>query len=179
MKRFEMERIGQMKEFMEARKNVLIKERINKMKYLFVENIHNKKSELENILKELSKNKNEGKLVISYLRSSYILSSHEFYVAFYEGEVFVKEEPPCIYFNLKPIFDGIDEDLRKLDQALHKKFIRIFAGEKEEIHRWYMEQIYMQFVHIVKAAIEGIIEEKEIEIYYGGYMDALEVAGRI
>ncbi len=179
MKRCEMERISQMKEFIEAKKNVLIKERINKMKYLFIENIDNKKSELQNILKELSKNKNEGKLVISYLRSSYILSSHEFYVAFYEEEAFVEEEPPCIYFDLNPIFDGVDVDLRKLDQALHENFIRIFAEEKEEIHRWYMEQIYMQFVHIVGAMTEGITEEGETEIYYGGYMDALEFVSKI
>ena len=179
MKRCEMERIEQMKEFLEIKKDFLIKERINKMKGIFIENIDKKRNEMENALRELLPDENKGKLVISYLRSSYILNSHEFYVAYYEGEAFVEEEPSSTYLDLKLIFDEIDEDLQEMDQALHKKFIRVFAGEKEEVRRWYIEQIYMQFVHVVKAVVDGISEGKKIEIYYGGYMDALEFVSKI
>lgn len=66
----------------------------------------------------------------------------------------MKEEPDCIYFDMQSGFAGIDEDIQKIDERLHGKFIRISQGEKEEIHKWYIEQVYKKFIYIVKAAVE-------------------------
>ena len=38
-----------------------------------------------------------------------------------------------------------DVKIDNLDQALEREFFRLIAAEKEEIHRWYMEQLYQEF----------------------------------
>lgn len=179
MKRCEMERVGQMKEYLEQKADFLISERIRKMESLYIDNVGNIKHDLEMALKKLVRDKGEGKLVISYLRSSYLLGNFDFYIAYYEGEIFVKEEPDCIFFNMQSGFSGINEDMQEMDKSLHSKFIRISQGEKEEIQKWYIEQVYKKFIYIVKAAVERIDGDKKIEVYYGGYMDEVELIYKI
>ena len=113
------------------------------------------------------------------MRSSYIANSHEFYIAFYEEEPFVEEEPDCIYFRMKEVFDGLEEDWRELDEALHQHFIRIISGEKAEIHRWYTERIYQALDRIMKETVENMGKDKGISVYYGGYMEELKAIGCI
>lgn len=191
MKKCVMERIAQMKECLEQKTDFLADERIRKMESLYISNADNVQKNLEAALKKLVPDRGEGELVISYLRSSYLSDSYEFYIAYYEGEAFVMEEPDCVYYDMQSVFypvmqsekasasDGIDADLQEIDEILHKKFIRVSPGEEEEIHKWYVEQIYKQFVRIIRAALERISVEKNTEVYYGGYMDAVEPVGRI
>lgn len=179
MKYCEMERIEQMKEFLDSKKDFLISKQIGKMRGLYFENAVYVKDALEAGLRKMTLNRNGGRLVIAYLRSSYILRSHEFYIAYYAGEPFVEEEPACIYFNMQPIFKGIDEDLQEIEQKLHEKYIRVFSCEIEEIQRWYMEQIYKNFVYIMVSAMDRIQKGKRIEIYYGEYMGKLKLIGTI
>lgn len=179
MKRCEIERVDQMKEFLESKVDFLINERIRKIENLYFSNAGNIQNDLETALKKLVSDRGSGKLVLSYLRSSYLLDNYEFYLAYYEGEIFVEEEPDCIYFDMQSGFSGIDEDLLELDESFHGKFVRVTMGEKEEIHKWYIEQIYKQLCHIVEAAVERIEAEKKTEIYYGGYMDEVKLVGKI
>ena len=77
MKRCEMERTGQMKEFLESKKDFLISQRIKRMEELYNGNAGNLQNDLESALRRLTPNNGEGKLALSYLRSSYLLGRYE------------------------------------------------------------------------------------------------------
>lgn len=179
MKCYEMERIHQMKAVIGEKTDSLIGRRLEKMKKIFTNNTDNMQSDLETALTELISDKKVGSLVISFLRSSYILNTHEFYIAYYEREPFVEEEPDCIYFSMKSLFLGIEEDWREMDRELCQNFIRVFAGEKEEIRRWYMERIYIALESMMKEAVEKIQKRGAVDVYYGGYMEEIKVIGCI
>ena len=179
MRKYEMERISSMKDSLEEKVGVLICDRLIEMEVLYNNNEGNIQEDLEMTLKELLPERKEGKIVIAYLRSSYILNNHEFYIAYYEDEVFVEEEPDHVYFSMYPILKGIDEDLQEIERSLQEKFIRILAWEREEIHRWYMEQIYVRFQNIMKVVVGTMRQESGIEMYYGGYMDEVKIIGNL
>lgn len=48
---------------------------------------------VEEPVRNLLEQKTDGAVVVSYLRSSIVTGSHEFYIAYYNGEPFVEEEP--------------------------------------------------------------------------------------
>lgn len=179
MKHYEMKRITQMKDVIGEKADFLISRRLEEVKKLLDSNTYKIQSDIENALSELTSDKTEGCLVISFLRSSYILGNHEFYIAYYEGEPFVEEEPACIYFSMKEALNGIEEDLHEINELLHQNFIRVFAGEKEEIRRWYMERVYMAMESIMKMAVEMMQKGRRIAVYYGGYMEEIEAIGSI
>lgn len=104
MKKYKMDRIDQMKEILTEKKNLLINNRINKMEKAYFDNICNIKMDLEKALRNLASSREGGRLAISFLRSSYIVNGHEFYIAYYKRDIFVEEEPECIYFSLQPLF---------------------------------------------------------------------------
>ncbi len=179
MKHYEMERIAQMKEIIGEKADFLIDSRLEKLGKLLASNADSIRCDLEIALKKLVSDKKDGSLVMSFLRSSYILNSHEFYIACYEGEPFVEEEPDCTYFSMKSAFSGIEEDFYEMDEELHQNFIRVFAGEKEEIHRWYMERIYIALESIMQMAVEKMQKSKGVNVYYGGYMEEVKIIGSI
>lgn len=168
-----------MQELLEDKLIFLISRRMDKIRTLYIENTFNIRNDLEIALKKLAADKTDGSLVISFLRSSYILNSYEFYIACYEGEPFVEEEPDCTYFSMKSTFSGIEEDFHEMDEELHQNFIRVFAGEKEEIHRWYMERIYIALESIMQMAVEKMQKSKGVNVYYGGYMEEVKIIGSI
>lgn len=168
-----------MQEFLEDKLIFLLGRRIDKVRELYIENTYSIRNDLEMTLKELAADKKKGSLVISFLRSSYISGSHEFYIAYYEGEPFVEEEPDCIYFSMKNAFSGIEKDWHEMDEDLYHNYIRVFAGEKEEIHRWYMERIYIALESIMRMVIEKMQKSKGVNVYYGGYMEEVKIIGSI
>ncbi len=179
MKQCEMGRFTQMKEVIGEKVDLLIEKRLQKLEKALTSKEENIWRDLESVLRELTSDKKEGSLVISFLRSSYITNNQEFYIAYYEEEPFVEEEPDCIYFNMKRAFSGIEEDWNEIDEVLHQKFIRVFAGEKEEIHRWYMGRIYIALENIMKTAVEKMHKIGAITVYYGGYMEEIKAVGSI
>lgn len=170
-----MERVQQMKDGLKEKKDFLLRKRCEKIEDMFINNIGNMQENFIKIIEELASERDGGSLVISYLRSSYILGNHEFYIAYYKEEPFVEEEPDCCYFNMSPILNGIEEDLKEMKCILYMNYIRVFAGEIEEIHRWYMEQIYLSFENVMKRMVGMLNIKAEISIYYGGYMDKLNI----
>ena len=62
-----------------------------------------------------------------------------------------------------------DEKIDNMDQALEREFFRLIAAEKEEIHRWYMEQLYQEFGTVRRF--------KGKNIYFGGFMDEISLIG--
>lgn len=101
MKQCEMGRFTQMKEVIGEKVDLLIEKRLHKLEKSLTNKEENIWRDLESVLRELTSDKKEGSLVISFLRSSYITNNQEFYIAYYEEEPFVEEEPDCIYFNMK------------------------------------------------------------------------------
>lgn len=179
MKRCETGRVPQMKERVGEKANFLLGRRIKEVEERLTGDTDQILRDLEAVFIKLVSGKEDGVLVISFLRSSYILNNHEFYIAYYEGEPFVEEEPSCLYFSIKSILGSIEEDWKELAEELHHHFIRVFAWEKEEIHRWYMEQIYIALEDVMKTAIENMRENGSIEVCYGGYMEEVKVIGSI
>lgn len=179
MKQCEMGRIPQMKEAIGEKADLFIGRHLEKLSKSLTSNRDTIWRDLESALEKLASDKKEGSLVISFLRSSYITNNQEFYIAYYEEEPFVEEEPDCIYFDMKRAFGGIEEDWHEIDEVLHQKFIRVFAGEKEEIHRWYMERIYIALENIMKTAVEKMHKSGAITVYYGGYMEEIKAIGSI
>lgn len=179
MNQCKMERIPQMKELIGEKADALMNVRLKYIENLLESEKNSVQKELELALEQLMADRKEGSLVISFLRSSYILSSHEFYIAFYEGEPFVEEEPACIYFSMEKVFDGIEEDWREMDAALHKYFIRIIPGEKAEIHRWYTERLYVALGSIMQKITENMGKDRGNPVYYGGFMEEIKRIGYI
>lgn len=175
----EIGRTRQMIETLEIGKEFPFDERIKKIEELFIGNRDCIQDNLINSLKRLTLGKEKGQLVISFLRSSYILNSHELHIAYYEKEPFVEEDPDRVYFSIKLLFQGIEEDLKKIDEKLHKKFIRMLRGETEEIRRWYMKKIYTNLGCILKKVANGGQKTNGIGIYYGEFMGELENIGEI
>ncbi len=84
-----------------------------------------------------------------------------------------------MYYNLGSLFEGIEDDLQHMNKELRNKYIRIMASEKEELRRWFMDKIYMRLGVVFKPIIEDMQNKRNIEIFYGNYMDELELIGQI
>jgi len=174
-----MDRIGEMKELVECEKNSLIENRIQKIDVEFKKEEKKLFRLLLNDLYHLIGENEKGNLAISYLRSSYITRDHTFVAAFYIDELFIEEYPPSFYFRLDSLFEAVHGDLQEMIKIMGKKFIRILDAEKEEVYRWYMEQLYKSLGSILKTLLVEIKEERGINVYFGGFMEEVEFIGRI
>ncbi len=179
MEPYQLERLEDMKEFLREDAETLRRERRKKMDDIYADRGQGIKNDLETVLKGLADGKGDGRLVISCLRSSYITGSFDFYIAFYAGEPFVEEEPDSAYYSMAVLLDGIGEDLERMGKKLRGKFIRVMSSETEEIRRWYMEGFLGQWQGIFREILEGIGEDKHVDVLFGGYMDRLETVGRV
>ena len=179
MEPYQLERLEDMKEFLREDAETLRRERRKKMDDIYADRGQGIKNDLETVLKGLADGKGDGSLVISCLRSSYITGSFDFYIAFYGGEPFVEEEPDSAYYSMAVFWDGIGEDLERMGKKLRGKFIRVMSSETEEIRRWYMEGFLGQWQGIFREILEGIGEDKHVDVLFGGYMDRLETVGRV
>ncbi len=173
MERCDMDRIKEMKEFIQDTEQVLLKERIDKIKIICISE-ENMKREIQVIIERLTMRKKGGCIVISFLRSSYITDSHEVCIAYYTDEPFVEDEPDCGYYSLHSFFEGIENDLQYMIKELRNKYIRIMSSEKEEIRRWFMDEIYTRLGIVFKAILVDMQTKEDIDVFYGNYMDELE-----
>lgn len=179
MEQFALERLDVMKDFLLEEISCLKEKRLRNITKQFLDNEKNLKDNLQNALKELALEEEEGVLTISYLRSGYITNNYEFHIAFYKGEPFVEEEPNCVYFSMKPLFQTMEEDFKEIDRRLEKDFLRPIAAEKEEVHRWYVWQVYNGFGAVLKPFFNNMEKEQRKKVYFGGFMDQLEIVGKI
>lgn len=128
-------------------------------------------------VKQLAGQKTDGAVVISYLRGSIVTGSHEFYIAYYNGDPFVEEEPECIYLDLHQIFDVAEADCMEINRILGRKFVRVLDSEKEEIRRWYLYLVYDRLGAFIKSQEEENHAAGRIPVLYGGYMEDLRRTG--
>lgn len=163
-------RIDEMKTFLQETKDKLLTERLKKIEEYCQSQGKAKTEELQAIVQGLMWERRKGNLVISYLVSSIVTGSHEIFIAFYSGEPYVEEEPDGIYYSLSSFFQGIEDELLTMHKTLGNKFIRILDYEKEEIRRWYISQIYINLTSIYKIIFKDFQKESDINIYYGSFM---------
>lgn len=163
-----LERSGLMKDFLSEKINGLKRERLKEIREKFESNVGNVRKQFESVLGAITSEAEQEIIVISYLRASYITETHEFYVGVYKGELFV-EEIKHGFISVKPLLGNVEKDFVELDQALEREFFRLIAAEKEEIHRWYMEQLYQEFGTVWRF--------KGKNIYFGGFMDEISLIG--
>ena len=125
------------------------------------------KSKLQSFINSISELE-DGTIVISYLKSSYITKSHKFKIAQYADAPFMELYPLFEYVDAKFLFDHINNDMIKLINRLENKFFRIKNSEKEEIRRYYMEWLYEESRIIFKQVILDIFSGSLIPpIYFG------------
>lgn len=179
MGKYEMKRLGEMKEFLKEKKEETEGRRMEEMENGWIRDRDNIQSGLAAALQSLAAGRTEGAIVIAYLRSSYILRSHDFYIAYYEEEPFVEEEPECLYFSFAPLFHEAETDWAILEKEMEGHFIRILDGEREEIRRWYMEGLYREFGDVLEKTLPERGEGEGIGVYYGSYMDVVKRIGTI
>ncbi len=173
-----MDRIKEMKEFLQDAEEILLQQRIDKIKLICMSE-ENTRREIQTIIDGMTMERTGGCIVVSCLRSSYITGSHEFGIAYYADEPFVDEEPDCVYYNLGLLFEGIEDDLQYMNKELRNKYIRIMASEKEELRRWFMDKIYMRLGVVFKPIIKDMQNKRNIDIFYGNYMGELELIGQM
>ncbi|MDE7322834.1 MAG: hypothetical protein K2N73_08870 [Lachnospiraceae bacterium] len=128
-------------------------------------------------VKKLAGQKIDGAVVISYLRSSIVTGSHVFYIAYYNGEPFVEEEPESIYLDLHQIFEVAEADCMEINRILGRKFVRVLDSEKEEIRRWYLYLVYERLGTFTQLQVEENHAAGGIPVLYGGYMEKLHQIG--
>lgn len=174
-----LERLEMMKDFLSKKINYLKRERINEISKQFLNDAGNISSNLKEMLKRLALEEETCVIVISYLQSSYITGNHEFYIASYIGEPFVVEELNYTYFSMNSLLKKTEKDFEQMDKELKKEFFRPITAEKEEIHRWYMAQLYKEFDNVFKLGIENIEKKQGNDVYFGGFMDELKLIGRV
>lgn len=173
MKKWKMERIEEMKDWIKEEKEGLVKERIEKIKE------KGAGEDFYKALEQLSAGREGGSLTIAYLRTSYLTKSHKVYMGYYEGEPFVEEEVPNMYYSFLPIFEEAKEDWAVLKKKLEKKYSRILSSEEEEIRRWYMEKLYIDMGQALEEFLKRREKEGKIPVFYGGYMEELIQIGNI
>ena len=179
MGKYEMERIREMKEFLKEKKEEAEGRRMGELENGWIRDRDSIQSRLASVLRSLAAGRTGGVIVIAYLRSSYILRSHDFYIAYYEEEPFVEEEPEYLYFSFAPLFHRAETDWDMLEKEMEGHFIRIQDGEREGIRRWYMEGLYRKFGDILEKTLYEGEEKTGVGVYYGSYMDEVKRIGTI
>lgn len=178
VERYALERVQEMESSVCKLKDDLKEKRLYSMKEILLDGKEGK-TVFKKILTELMQEKREGALVISYLRSSYITGSHNFYIAYYLKDIFVEEEPVSVWYSMKPAFRGVENDWTELYKELEKNYLHILEAEKEEIRRWYMGFLYADIEKILQRMLTDVGQESGMDVYYGGYMDSVKKIGRI
>lgn len=130
-------------------------------------------------IREMAKEKKDGIIALCYLRSEYITRTHNFYMAYYDKEPFVEEEPQCQYIDMSDFMDGLEEDFAIIVREIEKKYIRVTTGEQEYLCEQYMDRFYREFEPILSDLLYEIKEERGIALYYGGYMEEQVLIGYV
>lgn len=134
---------------------------------------------LQQEIREMAKDKKDGIIALCYLRSEYITRTHNFYMAYYDKEPFVEEEPQCQYIDMSGFMDGLEEDFAIIVREIEKKYIRVTTGEKEYLFEQYMDRLYREFESVLSDLIHVIKEKRGIALYYGGYMEEQALIGYV
>lgn len=136
-------------------------------------------------LKESKKRKKEiPYILISMLNSSIVTKSYEYEMAFYDKRFYLDENPICLYFKLKFLFDFFEEDMKDLKKKLEGCVIRLQEYEVNEIGREYVLNYYALGTVLLKQMVEqsflvlGEMKEevvsslsKDVVILFGRYME--------
>ena len=120
----------------------------------------------------------DSKIVISYLKSSYITQSHKFKLVSYIEEPFVELYPPHEYLNMKPLFTNIEADMMAFTNQLSQHFFQIIPSEQEEVRRSYMEILYIESALFFERILSEMeIDIKEDPIFFGAELGEVKWMG--
>ena len=159
-----MERIPKMLDFIEAEIKNAVDKRKQTWKYLDTGKV---KLKIQNFIKKQGE-EIHGDLFLTYLKSSYILGSHEFKVAIYKNAPFIELYPPYDYINMTPLFVDIKADMDILITKLGLQFIRILPSEIEEIRRYYVEWLYNESSILFKQVFSNLQSDIELPAVFFG-----------
>ena len=172
-------RMAEMRELLAEKTHSMIETRLTEIQGLLSDNVAGVKSSLKQVLAELAQGKETGSIVISFLRSSYITGSHEFSITYYGGEPFVEEEPDGTCLDMRLLFTSVETDLQEIDHELEAQFLKVLPAEKETVHRWYLEQLYIGLGTVLEEVLAEIQKDDGMGVYYGGYMEELRMIGKV
>lgn len=124
------------------------------------------------------KKENEDNLVISILYSSMVTGSNAYRIAWYDENIFLEENPACIFYSPEFLFRNLEEDVTDIKRYLHKNYIRLMNYEVEEIRRVYTGRLYREgkpfFAEMVKGMGNG-----SIKVWFGEHMKSLDFIGKV
>ena len=174
-----MDRLKSMKELSADFLDSLLENRVagawscfNREKRAFTHRFQNETKVLMDKKKE-----NETNLVISVLYSSMVTGSNDYRIACYDENIYLEENPACIFYSPEFLFRDLEEDVSEIKKHLHKNYVRLMDHEAEEIRRSYMGRLYHEgkpfFAELVKGMGEG-----SISIWFGEYMKSADFMGK-
>ncbi len=137
------------------------------------------KRSIKDALCRMASGKEDGCITLSYLRSESAAKQYDFYMAYYDSDIFVEEEPEHQYICMAVFMEAVNEDMEIMEKEIKKKYIHVFKSEIAYIYSWYMDTVYERFKDVVADIIEDIRKKEGIAVYYGGYMDKQILLGFI
>ncbi len=173
-----MNRIGEMKAYLETEKEAFLQKRLSEMAQACSKSCGESGKDLCCVMERLALREG-GVFGISFLRSSYITGKHVFYVAHYLDDPFVEEAPEAVCLSMAGLFDKAEADSAALAEKLEGKFIRMYPGIREEIRRWYLDGLYERMDGVFTELLRDMWKEEGREVLYGGYMGEQKILGRI
>ena len=175
-----MDRLAEMKESSDTYLEGLLKNRVAEAWNCFKrENrifVHRFRNEMT-VFRE-KKRENENNLVISMLYSSLVTCSNVYQIAWYDENIYLEENPPCIFYSPEFLFRNLEDDVADIKRYLHKNYIRLMDYETEEIRRVYTGKLYHEgkpfFAELVKGMGNG-----NWNVWFGEYMKSVDFIGKV
>ena len=126
-------------------------------------------------------------LIFHRLLSSGYTESYEILVEMSNATLYLDEHVSCTYWKPEIIYQGVEEDMKKVRRLLNKKYIHIEEYELLRLKQNLLFDDWSLFCKALDKMAERLAEkmknsplqlEEEIQILYGDYMDKLDVAYR-
>ena len=122
-----MNRIGEMKAYLETEKEAFLQKRLSEMAQACNKSCGESGKDLCCVMERLAQREG-GVFGISFLRSSYITGKHVFYVAHYLDDPFVEEAPEAVCLSMAGLFDKAEADSAVLAEKLEGNLSECIRG---------------------------------------------------
>lgn len=125
-------------------------------------------------------------IIISPLSSGVITKSYEFQIALFDEKLYLNENPMCVYWTPKFIFNDVEIDMLLYKQMVPKEIIRLRENEVNEIRRRYVlchDYIAMFYMDKIMKKVRQLpiwrkVAANDVKVLYGTYMEKMVEIGK-
>lgn len=126
-------------------------------------------------------------VIISPLSSGAITRRYEFQIALFDQNLYLEENPLCVYWKPGFIFKDIEEDMDAYKQMAAKEIIRLREDEVYEMRRRYalchayITMFYMDGIvrKVYELPIWREVAKEDAKVMYGTYMEQMVELGTV